>query len=100
MLAIEAWRLAGQSSLEGGATEQGIQYLQHALAVAGRLDATARATTSASEVARRLAELYTGWGYAAHAEALHAQADAIEAGAQTGAEPDAGRGHTPVAVEA
>lgn len=99
LLAIEAWRLAGQASLEGGASEHGVHYLQRALAVAGQLDPAARSATSAPEVARRLAALYDGWGYAAHARALYDQADAIERGAPaegalTAGEPR-GRDHAP-----
>lgn len=80
VLAIEAWRLAGQAALDGGATEHGVQYMQQALGVAGQLDASARANTSAPEVARRLAKMYADAGYAAHADSLYAQADAIERG--------------------
>lgn len=80
VLAVEAWRLAGQAALDGGATEHGVQYMQQALEVAGQLDASARTNTSAPEVARRLAKMYADAGHAAHADSLYAQADAIERG--------------------
>ena len=98
VLAIEAWRLAGQTALQAGATEQGAQYLQRALVVSGELAPAARAATSAPEAARALAKAYASAGYAAHADALYAQADALEqpapeapvlagAGAAAGAAP-------------
>ena len=84
ILAVEGWRLAGQAALEGGASHLGAQYLHRALAVAGRLDPAAQGATSAPDAARRLAATYAGWGYTAHADALYAQADAIEAAPATG----------------
>jgi hypothetical protein len=77
-LAIEAWRLAGQAALQAGATDDAVRYLQQGLLVAGDLDPAARQQTSAPEVARRLAKFYADHGSLAQAQALNAQADAIE----------------------
>jgi hypothetical protein len=86
LLATEAWRLAGQAALAGGAIAPGVGYLQRALEVAGELDPLVRGHTSAPEIARGLAKLYAERGYAAHAQSLYAQADTIERGLEAGPE--------------
>ena len=63
-----------------------MKYLRQALRVAGELKPPERSQTTAAEVARSLAKMYAERGHPSQAQALYAQADAIETGSP--AEPD------------
>lgn len=80
LIAIEAWRLAAQIELQRKSKQQAISYFAEALRVAKDSERATVSLSSASEAARRLAELYRERGLSAQAESLYAQADAMERG--------------------
>jgi tetratricopeptide (TPR) repeat protein len=80
MLAIEAWRMAGQVAARARLVDEAESWFREALRVAGGADPQVVASTSAAEAARQLAELYAKNGQAAQAAAMHEQADALERG--------------------
>jgi tetratricopeptide (TPR) repeat protein len=80
LLAIEAWRLAGQLSLQQKQEAQAASCFREAIRVAAGATPETVKLSSASEVARRLASLCKDRGLQAQAESLFKQADAMERG--------------------
>ncbi|NJK32898.1 MAG: tetratricopeptide repeat protein, partial [Deltaproteobacteria bacterium] len=83
ILAIEAWRMAGQLAGQIGQDDAAANALHEALRVATGVPVEARKTTSAPEAARQLAVICERHGMTAQAASLYAQADAMEAGKET-----------------
>lgn len=80
ILAIEAWRMAGQLAAQIGQDNAAADVLREALRVATGVAPEAQKHTSAPEAARQLAVLCERHGMTAQAASLYAQADAMEAG--------------------
>jgi hypothetical protein len=85
VLAIEAWRMAGQVSLEG-CDPRAVSFFREAIRVASGSEVDTVKNSTASEVARNLAALYTRLRMPAQAASLLVQADAMEHG-QVGIKP-------------
>lgn len=81
LLAIEGWRLAAQIGLQAGVEAPAIECLREAIRVAEGSPPDTVRISSAAEAARKLASLCAARGMPAQAESLHAQADAMDAGA-------------------
>lgn len=80
LLAIEAWRLAGQLALSLKAEQQAVAAFQEAIRVAEGAERTVVENSSAPEAARKLASLCAKRGLGSQADSLFAQADAMERG--------------------
>ncbi|WP_437764914.1 hypothetical protein WMF27_32765 [Sorangium sp. So ce281] len=80
LLAIEAWRLAGQIALQMKTEQQAIACFSEAIRVAEGSEREVVKISSAPEAARRLAALCRERGLVAQAESLYTQADAMEQG--------------------
>lgn len=78
LIAIEAWRLAGQLALQVKASQQAISCFSEAIRIAMGSEKDMVKLSSAPEAARRLAALCQERGLLAQAESLHQQADAME----------------------
>src|SRR5581483_10191630 len=82
VLAIEAWRMAGQLALEMGSRLEmpAIDCWKRALAIAGALDPKMAQATSAAEIARALAGVYRRRGLPAQARAMDQRSVELEDG--------------------
>lgn len=80
LLAIEAWRMSGQMSLQAGNEEDTILSFQEAIRVAGDTDEQTLKASSAPEAARQFAVFCQKRGFNAQAESLFSQADQMEQG--------------------
>lgn len=80
MLAIEAWRMAGQLTARLRQDDAAARAFGEALRVAAGTPPPQRKHTSAPEAARQLAALYDRRGLPTQAASLHVQADAMERG--------------------
>lgn len=80
VLAIEAWRTAGQLAAAHGQDPAAASALQQALSSASDLPSADVKASSAPEAARQLAAIYERRGMTAQAASLHVQADAMERG--------------------
>jgi tetratricopeptide (TPR) repeat protein len=80
VLAIEAWRMAGQVALQVPDRERACQSFREAIRVAEVSEVEAVKDSTASEVARKLAETYDYLDMPQQAESLRAEADAMERG--------------------
>jgi len=81
LLAIEAWRLAGQFGLQAGVDGQtAINCFREALRIAAASPEAVAQVSSAPEAARKLASLLREKGMAAQAASLEEQAAAMERG--------------------
>ncbi len=78
LIAIEAWRLAGQLALEGKLPGPATTAFKEAIRVAEGAEPAVARVSSAPEAARALAVLCRRHGLAAQAESLEAQARAME----------------------
>jgi tetratricopeptide (TPR) repeat protein len=96
LLAVEAYRLAGQMALRAGDEEMAVQCWQTALAAAGALPPPGAKASSAALTARSLARVLRDRGAAAGAASLLELADAYEQGATPQNPPE--RGPRPVAT--
>lgn len=92
LIAIEAWRLAGQLALQLDAEPQAVSCFQEAIRVAEGAEAATVQLSSAAEAARKLAAVCRDRGLIVQASSLFEQADAMERGEVGGrapAEPEA-----------
>ncbi|WP_338865645.1 tetratricopeptide repeat protein [Myxococcus stipitatus] len=80
LLAIEAWRLAGQIALQSGAEPQAVSCFNQAIGIAQGSEPRQVQLSSAPEAARKLATLCRERGLAAQAASLFNQADQMERG--------------------
>lgn len=80
VLAIEAWRTAGQLAATHRQDDAAANALQQALRVAGQTPPGDVKGSSAPEAARQLATIYESRGLQPQAASLHLQADAMERG--------------------
>src|SRR5204862_4069579 len=80
VLAIEAWRMAGQVSLQALDREKACQSFREAIRVAEASEVEAVKASTASEAARRLAEICDQLDMPEQAKSLRAEAEAIERG--------------------
>ncbi|WP_224364526.1 hypothetical protein [Hyalangium versicolor] len=80
LLAIEAWRLAGQLALSLKAEQQAVAAFREAIRVAEGTERSAVENSSAPEAARKLASLCVERGLRSQADSLFEQADAMERG--------------------
>lgn len=80
VLAIEAWRMGGQIHLQTKEDEAAARCFQEAIRVAEGSEVDAVKNSTASEVARKLGELYRRLGVTAQADSLFELADAMERG--------------------
>lgn len=80
LLAIEAWRTAGQLALAHGQDPAAASALQQAIRLAAELPPADAKGSSAPEAARQLAGIYDRRGMSAQAASLYVQADALERG--------------------
>ncbi|WP_224240705.1 tetratricopeptide repeat protein [Hyalangium gracile] len=80
LLAIEAWRLAGQIALQMKAEPQAVSCFKEAIGIAQGSDPQVVQLSSAPEAARRLATVCHDRGLAAQAASLFEQADQMERG--------------------
>ncbi len=80
VLAIEAWRLAGQIALQMGAEPQAVSCFKEAIGIAQGSDPQVVKLSSAAEAARKLATVCRDRGLAAQAASLFEQADQMERG--------------------
>jgi hypothetical protein len=78
LLAIEAFRTAGQIALRGGTEKGAVAMWTHALGIASKAEPEVTAASSAPIAARALAKILQGYGSYASAESLLAQADDFE----------------------
>jgi hypothetical protein len=87
LIAIEAWRLAGQIQLQLGHEAHAACCFREAIRLAEGSEVDVASSSSAPEAARALAKRYQDKGQRVQAESLFQQADAIERGvdlSQTG----------------
>jgi hypothetical protein len=80
VLAIEAWRMAGQVSLQAPNREKACQSFREAIRVAEASEVEMVQDSTASEAARRLAEICDQLGMPEQANSLRAEAEAMEQG--------------------
>jgi len=80
VLAIEGWRMAGQVSLQVPNREKACQSFREAIRVAEASEVEAVKDSTASEAARKLAEICDQLGMPEQANSLRAEADAMEQG--------------------
>jgi tetratricopeptide (TPR) repeat protein len=80
VLAIEAWRMAGQVSLQAPNREKAWQSFCEAIRVAEASEVEAVKDSTASEAARKLAEICDQLGMPDQANSLRAEAEAMERG--------------------
>lgn len=91
VLAIEAWRMAGQVNLQANVEAQAVSCFKEAIRVAEGSEVDTVKNSTASEVARKLANLYVRLDLPAQAESLFTQAEAMERG-EVGIKNTAGKG--------
>ena len=80
VLAVEAWRMAGQVSLQAPNREKAYQSFREAIRVAEASEVEAVKDSTASEAARKLAEICDGLNMPEQAKSLRAEAEAMERG--------------------
>jgi hypothetical protein len=80
VLAIEAWRMAGQANLSADLEVEAADCFRHAIRVADHSEVATVQNSTASEVARKLAALYAKRGLPDQEQSLYEQADAMENG--------------------
>jgi hypothetical protein len=80
VLAIEAWRMAGQVSLQARDRGKAAQSFREAIRVAEASEAATVQDSTASESARKLAEICDHLNMPDQAESLRAEAEAMERG--------------------
>ncbi|MFY1831922.1 hypothetical protein ACN47A_38760, partial [Myxococcus fulvus] len=80
LLAIEAWRLAGQIALQSAAEPQAVSCFKQAITLAQGSEPQQAQLSSAPEAARQLASLCRLRGLEAQAVSLFEQADQMERG--------------------
>lgn len=80
VLAIEAWRMAGQVSLQGRDHEKAAVYFREAIRLAEVSEIETVQDSTASESARKLAEIYDRLDLPDQAESLRTEAAAMERG--------------------
>lgn len=80
VLPIEAWRMAGQVSLQAREQEKACQSFREAIRIAEASEVEAVKDSTASEAARKLADIYDQLNMPEQANSLRAEAEAMERG--------------------
>jgi tetratricopeptide (TPR) repeat protein len=80
VLAIEAWRMAGQVAAQGGDDQVAYESFREAIRVAEGSDAASVKDSTAGEAARKLADLCDGLHMPEQARCLREQAEAMDTG--------------------